>query len=186
METVAIDIVISGEFQDRSHLEGEIERAIHAVLSETAEHCEVDVSMWKATGADSYKTGQAPSPAEHPSVAASKDVPTSLDECIEALPQIIGQRQLEECRALSEADFLAQAHHGLGRWLRNNWGLWQRSENRQLKGWFFQRGVSHADDISGIILASFHRHLQGKPIDLEKQVAVFRKYWEERRPKNEN
>jgi len=55
----------------------------------------------------------------------------------------------------------------LGMWIRNNWGLWKQSVLAQ---WFFRKGIYHPDYMSGIVLLSYSRRLQGLPIELEKQV----------------
>ena len=39
-------------------------------------------------------------------------------------------------------------------------------------------GLEHADDMSGLILESFHRKLSHKPLDLEGQVHHYRAHWE--------
>ena len=72
-----------------------------------------------------------------------------------------------------EADMI-QYHMGLGMWIRNNWGLWK---GLRLAKWFNTQGIEVPDDMSGIILTSFWRHLHGKPIQLDEQVKVYRDYW---------
>jgi hypothetical protein len=66
-------------------------------------------------------------------------------------------------------------HHTLGRWIRNNWGLW--SGESKLAEWFKSLGIEHADDMSGIVLDSFWRHLHDKPLDVEGQVAHYQAHW---------
>jgi hypothetical protein len=66
-------------------------------------------------------------------------------------------------------------HMGLGMWMRNNWGLWK--ENTKLWQFFNQKGIFHADDMSGIIFESFWRYLNNKPINLNEQVSYYIKYW---------
>lgn len=66
-------------------------------------------------------------------------------------------------------------HHTTGRRLRNNWGLWD--ENSDLHKFFNSIGIYHADDMSGIILETVHRILNGKPVDLIGQVNHYKKYW---------
>ncbi len=68
-------------------------------------------------------------------------------------------------------DDMALYHHGLGTWIRNNWGLWEGS---RLSVWFQKKGIEHPDIMSGIILTSFWRHLNGKPIGLEEQFRYYR------------
>ena len=58
--------------------------------------------------------------------------------------------------------------------MRNDWGLWGGSP---LARYFNRLGVFHPDDISGIILTSFWRHLNGRPIKLDEQVKHYQDYW---------
>ena len=67
------------------------------------------------------------------------------------------------------------AHHGFGTMLRNELGLWQ--ENKLTK-WFNNKNIHHADDMSSIILTSYHRKNNGKDIDLDEQVQYYIDYWE--------
>lgn len=57
---------------------------------------------------------------------------------------------------ISEEEFTVNTHFGFGMWIRNNWNLWGGS---RLSIYFNQKGIHHPDDMSGIILVSYHRHL---------------------------
>ncbi len=73
----------------------------------------------------------------------------------------------EWIKCLPDREFGGYVHHGLGRYLRNNWGLWGRSK---LAENLSQMGVFHPDDMSGIILDSYQRKLKGEAIKLEEQI----------------
>ena len=47
-------------------------------------------------------------------------------------------------------------HHSLGRWIRNNWGLW---ENSELKRNLEKEGLTHPDDMSNYIIEEFLKTL---------------------------
>ncbi len=100
-------------------------------------------------------------------------VPKNLDECFSELKKMLNRELIEEMRTGNEAD-MTQYHHGLGMWLRNNWGLWGGS---RLKQYFNNLGVNHPDDMSGIILDSFWRNLNHKPVELESQIKYYQEYW---------
>lgn len=78
---------------------------------------------------------------------------------------------------LSEDDAMATAHHGLGQYLRNEWELW--SNQGIIVEYFHRLGITHPDDMSGIILTSYHRWKNNKPIDLKEQIKQYKKYWKE-------
>jgi hypothetical protein len=98
-----------------------------------------------------------------------KDLPAALTELRKMLPPEL----LSRMQANPEDDMILY-HHGLGTWLRNNWGLWKGS---QLSEYFNQLGIFHPDDMSGIVLDSMWRELNGKPIRLEDQIAHYKEYW---------
>jgi len=70
---------------------------------------------------------------------------------------------------------LADAHFAVGMWIRNNWVRGER--DTPLTNFFHSQGIYHPDDISSIILLSLHRTLNGKEIDLEKQIEGYKAYW---------
>ena len=72
-----------------------------------------------------------------------------------------------------EGDFRACAHHTLGMWIRNNFGLWFTPQESPLVQWFWDRGLTHADDMSGIILSALYRHARGQELnwmDIQAQI----------------
>lgn len=69
---------------------------------------------------------------------------------------------------------LVYYNHSTGMWLRNSHGLWSRT---CLVEYFWEKGIFHPDDISAIILTSYHRYLNGKEIKLEEQIEMFLSYW---------
>ncbi len=56
---------------------------------------------------------------------------------------------------------------GLGKWIRNNWGLWKGS---RLYKFFKLKGITHPDNISSIILSSYYRFITKNDIKLKEQV----------------
>lgn len=115
-------------------------------------------------------------------------LPRTLEECFVFLQQRIPPSQLLLFKEAQEVyhQFLINDqvchmyslepsfHHTLGRDLRNECGLWRDSE---LKQYFNQLGIHHPDDISSIILTSFHRHLHQRPLDLPAQIQSYQDYW---------
>ncbi len=102
------------------------------------------------------------------------DIPTNLNECISTLNVALSQSDKDIFYNTPEAQ-LYKYHHGLGQWLRNCWGLWNGSV---LRTYFMKLGLTHADDMSSIVLVSFHRSLHGKPVELEAQLLKYKQYWE--------
>jgi hypothetical protein len=100
-------------------------------------------------------------------------IPKNLEECFSELKKVMTKKQLEEFKNKGESA-IVEYHHGLGMWLRNNWGLWSGS---RLKKYFNNLGIFHPDDMSSIILTSFHRYLNNKDIKLGEQIKYYKDYW---------
>jgi hypothetical protein len=100
-------------------------------------------------------------------------IPADLDDSFKELSRMLHPKLAEKIKSGTEKD-LYQYHAGLGRWMRNNWALWKGS---RLSEWFNRKGIHEPDDMSGIILRSFWRHLNSQPIEFDKQVRFYEEYW---------
>jgi hypothetical protein len=109
-------------------------------------------------------------------------VPKDLDDCFLELKKMLPQKTLKEMQEKSEKDMIVY-HFGLGMWLRNNWGLWGGS---RLSEYFNEIGLHHPDDMSGVILKTFWRHLHDKPLEVEKEIAYYKEYWAKQTPPKQN
>ena len=112
-------------------------------------------------------------------------LPDNLDEAIEILKDFYSSK-LDEIKSLTEDSFSSSSHFGAGTFIRDSWFLWWH-ENHGYKSWpkekpklieFFNNlNIYHGDDISSIILISFHRSLNNKPINIEEQLKVYFNHW---------
>lgn len=75
----------------------------------------------------------------------------------------------------SETGFVAGAHHGIGRTMRNKWGFWK--EEGELHAWFVEQGLKHPDDMSGVILVTFYRRYHGLDEDVAGQIEDYINFW---------
>ena len=102
--------------------------------------------------------------------------PVKLSECFKQLDEILSEAPDGDWfKEAEEDDAVNQSHHGLGTWIRNNWGLWE--ENGQLHEYFTKLGLHHPDDMSSVILKSYHRHLNHKELVLDEQIKYYIEYW---------
>jgi len=100
-------------------------------------------------------------------------IPSDLDDCFVELDRMLHPKLIEELTA--GGDRVANKQHfGLGLWMRNNWGLWA---NSRLAEYFRGIGILHPDDMSGIILTSYIRHLNKQPVKLQAQIKYYQDYW---------
>lgn len=95
----------------------------------------------------------------------------NLTEVLDYLVAIIS----DEAKTHIIAHDSSHYHFGIGMWMRNNWGLWDKESD--LHKWFNSIGIWHADDMSGIILTSLKRRLLGQPLGVEDQVRYYQAYW---------
>jgi len=107
-------------------------------------------------------------------------IPENLKECYLELDNIIdktedGKEYLQMFLQLNEEKAIVNAHHNLGQWIRNNWELWTGDSN--LCKWFNSNQIQHPDDMSSIILTSYHRYKHNKEIKLEEQLEHYIMYW---------
>lgn len=100
--------------------------------------------------------------------------PKRLDEAVLQLEKIQHDTTKQKILAMTEEQFLGGSHMGIGMWVRNNWGLWKGGA---LAKHFNSIGIFHPDDMSGIILTSYYRHLHGQNREIEKQVKYYQDYW---------
>ena len=112
-------------------------------------------------------------PTPDPNAVFKVYIPKNLEDCFVELKKMLHPTLINEMRLQSEDDMILY-HHGLGTWIRNNWALWAKG---RLSKYFNEVGIKHPDDMSGIILTSFWRHLHSQPIKLDEQVECYKKHW---------
>lgn len=103
-----------------------------------------------------------------------RDIESAMDYVAGKFTGIDGLIVAVKFAGRTEKDATASAHHGLGRALRNGLELWGKND---MTAYFKRLGISHPDDMSGILLTCFHRRLNGKPYALDGQVEIYKKYW---------
>jgi len=102
------------------------------------------------------------------------DKPRTIEECMKAFDIVLlPADQLEFVQA--SKDDLIMLHHSLGRWIRNNWGLWEEGE---LFHHMKSLGFIHPDDMSQSIIVEYWNRLHGQPSQLKEDIAHYKEYWE--------
>jgi hypothetical protein len=102
-------------------------------------------------------------------------IPKDLEDCFVQINSFWNDSTKIKVKNWEEKEFAGKVHFGFGMWMRNNWRLWGGS---RLSKYFNDLGVYHPDEMSGIILDSYHRHLNNKEIKLEEQIKYYQDYWE--------
>lgn len=86
-------------------------------------------------------------------------IPKDLGDALVQLDKELSAIDRNEMAALSKREEMISYHFGLGTWMRNNWGLWSTS---RLQKYFMDKGVTHPEDMSSVILYHYWDWLQGK------------------------
>ena len=102
-------------------------------------------------------------------------IPKDIDDCIKQINKLLNDSTKLGVTRMTENEFSSSTHFGLGLWMRNNWQLWGGS---RLSKYFNELGIFHPDDMSGIIIDSYYRHLNKKDIKLDEQIQYYKDYWE--------
>jgi hypothetical protein len=99
-------------------------------------------------------------------------IPKNLNDALDYMDCVWKDKEVFKNK--SEGDAIADAHFAGGQWIRNDWELWKAKNSlyRQFKS----LGVTFPEDISTIILTSFHRRLNNKDIDLDGQIRQYKDY----------
>lgn len=101
-------------------------------------------------------------------------IPKNLEDCFVQIDSFWNDSTKVRVKGWEEREFTGKVHFGFGTWMRNNWRLWGGS---RLSKYFYDLGIYHAEDMSGIILVSYHRYLNNKEINLQEQIKYYQDYW---------
>lgn len=110
-------------------------------------------------------------------------IPKDLEDCFDQINSFWADSTRLKIKELTESEFSGRLHHSFGMWMRNNWQLWGGS---RLSNYFNEKGIYHPDDMSGIILDSYYRNLNGLEINLEEQIKFYKDYWEKSKLAEDN
>ena len=103
--------------------------------------------------------------------------PGNLIEVLEVIKKNAPKEVVEDFTRANESGLY---HFGMGRYMRNSWGLWVDKDKpapNALVAYFWKHGVYHADDMTSIIFLSLHKWLNNKPIDLRSQLVTYINHW---------
>lgn len=105
-----------------------------------------------------------------------KKQPSNLEECFVALKKMLNKREMRFILESDDEKVMHRYHSSLGRYIRNEWGLWSGSK---LRNYFENLGLNHPDDMSGLILCSFWRRVHNKPLNIDKQIETYQEWWKD-------
>jgi hypothetical protein len=100
--------------------------------------------------------------------------PRTLEEAVQRLQHLHSDSLQQRIVAQTEEEFIGHTHLELGMWMRNQWGLWRGGP---LIKHFNSLGISHPDDMSGLILRCYYRALRQQDWQVAEQVQRSQAYW---------
>lgn len=86
-------------------------------------------------------------------------IPKDLKDCFVTLDSLLSHSDIDSIKALPNREETIIYHHGLGTWIRNNWGLWGGS---RLQQYLIAKGLGHPDYMSATILEFYYDWLNGQ------------------------
>ncbi|MBL7803354.1 MAG: hypothetical protein JNL02_06435 [Saprospiraceae bacterium] len=103
-------------------------------------------------------------------------IPKNLDDAFAQLNKLITPESKEKIKALPEDSVCIVLHRRLGQWMIMNWGFYEGS---RLSHYLRSAGITYPDDMADFLLIGYHRHLNGKPVNV-RDLAI---YYKEKRKK---
>jgi hypothetical protein len=96
-----------------------------------------------------------------------KGKPKTLEDTFVFLDQKFNDTATYNLMVLPEDVVVSRLQFPFGMWIRNNWGLWKKSD---LKSFFEKEGIYHPEAMTTIIFTSYYRYLHNDSIDLKGQI----------------
>ncbi len=108
--------------------------------------------------------------------AEEGEVPEEMQICFDYIEALLSKQEMDEFRTSSE-DELIKYHRGLGLNLRNNL-LRHHEHSEKIQEYFHDQEIFHFDDMSSLIIKSYHRYLNEKGSNVQDEVERYHDYWE--------
>lgn len=104
-------------------------------------------------------------------IQAQHLVPNNLKESLVALDKYFDDKERDRFLKIAESNIVQAYNLSAGAYMRSHWGL--NDESSELYQYFEERGVENAQQMSNIILISYHRVHHGNFINLENQIVSY-------------
>ena len=109
-------------------------------------------------------------------------IPVDLNDAFHELNRLSEQQGLITFKNAPEDSIRRKLHFGLGRWIMTNWGL---EEGSRISHYFRLKGVTLPDDMVRIIIVTWHRSLNSRPLKLEEEIAIVKKRMDDEKVQRE-
>jgi len=101
-------------------------------------------------------------------------VPSTIERAVDHIVESLSD---EEKQAIFEEPTTSWAcHHTIGRYIRNEWSLWE-PDSPLKRNAVETYGIAHADDISGLIIEWVFAKIKRREFDPIKHVQIYHEHW---------
>ena len=106
-----------------------------------------------------------------------ESIPPEMNIAFDYIENVWNKESIEQFKNWREDDTVyVDYHFGIGLNIRN-FLLRNGEHSEKMQRFFDSLGVGHYDDMSSMILYSYHKHLNGENIGLESQVEKIKEHW---------
>lgn len=98
-------------------------------------------------------------------------IPRDMEDAFVELERLSDKVSIDKFRSADEDDVATKLHFGLGNWMIVNWRFYEGS---RFSHYLKLMGVSHPDDMAQYTIVSWHRKLNGKPLEMEERAQRYR------------
>lgn len=107
-------------------------------------------------------------------------IPKDLTDAFAQLNELMVPETRQRFKGMSEEE-LPKMNTTLGNWIRVNWGFYEGS---RITAYLNRYNVSWPEDMSELIIITYHRYLNNKPLDMKALVDHYSEkkfnYWQKR------
>ena len=98
-------------------------------------------------------------------------IPKDLVNAFEELNRLIEPQAKATFKAATEDEVVHKLFFSLGRWISQKWGFYEGS---RLSHYLKTLGVTHPEDMSQVVIVSYHRYLLKNPLDIKAQIEAIK------------
>ncbi len=109
-------------------------------------------------------------------------IPVDLEDAHSELNRLSAPEGLIAFKIAPEDSIRRKLHFGFGRWIMTNWGL---EEGSRISHFMRTKGISIPDDMVRVIIVTWHRRLNKRPLMLEEEIATITKRMAEEKAKRD-
>jgi len=96
-------------------------------------------------------------------------IPKDLDDAFTELKRLSEKEGIEKFKNAKETVVAKKIHFSLGRWIMEKWHMYDGS---RYSHYLRLKGLSYPDDMAKFTIISFHRHLNGKELEVAERIKV--------------